>query len=1116
MIKYTFRLIKSTFNRFIAILAIVFIGVSFMMGLRGNYDIMKKSVEKYADETNFYDVQIYSNFGFDDNDVKAIKQLDYVDDVFASKTRDVYVKDKIGNIHVARVLEIDSNLNNISLNSGKMPTNDNECLIITGYTISEFENDDELSLYLEDEEINDIFKNSNLKIVGRAKSIEHMAETFSTSLLDNKDLNLVIYVPNNNFISEYYSCLYIKFDGSEQLNSFSKEYEDYIDANSKKLDEFSINQSQELRNSIIEDAIKEIEKGEKELEENRAKYQKDLDSVKKQLDDAWAQLEDAKKQIDEGELAIPSSRQELINGQKRIDEGYIELKEKEQVLNDGIAQLEKYGMTIDELDSRVNDIYSQYAKAENSLNENKEKLNNLKTEKQRAEDITSKSRFNNILEVSLVMSLTNKQRYPDEYARLQEIYDAFLFLQGYDERALVLNTQIVTMQNTLDIVNGLMKRIVTMSVPEGYAYIHGSIEQIRQGQVQISQAYIDLQAAQEQINNGCIQLNDGIKKLEDAKKLYEDGYKDYQTGLKEYQKGLDEFNSKMQDGEDEIEDAYKKLEDLQGVEWTLLSRYDTNYSFYAYKNNSEQMKSIGTIIPLLFFIVAALVCSTTMTRLIDEQRNQIGVYRALGFRNVEIVNIYLLYVIFASLFASVFAVFVGIYIFPTIIYTTWRLMYDLPSIIIFIPLDDLLICIFSFTSLMILVTYIVIKSSLRECPAQLLRPKAPKTTKQIILEKWKWMWNKLPFASKITARNLLRYKKRFIMTVIGVAGCTSLLLMGWGIKDSISSTVGYQYDRIFNYNYLVDLKDDRHIDQILNEINNDSNNEHAVPYLTYSTIVSKEDNKDEAITLVAIDSDNQEKAYILENYKNGKNVKLNDEGIIITDKFAKVNNIKVGDEITIESYNGTKAKVKVCDIVVNYVYHYIYISEEYYKQVFDEDIEYNKIAVRNINDSSELLKMPSKFRDVNGVSDFTNSKASFDEMISALNYIILIIIVVAGALAFVVLINLTNVNISERIREIATLKVLGFRHHEVNSYIFKEIILMTVIGAILGLPLGNIEERYIMSVIDMDMCKFPYVIKPISYVYAFGLTIVFALIVLVLTSRTLKRVKMVESLKSIE
>lgn len=1138
ILKYTLRLIKSTFNRFIAILAIVFIGVSFMMGLRSNYNIMHNSVEEYFDNGKLYDIQIYSTFGFDDNDVKALKNLDYIEDVYPSRTRDVYSRSGEDVDVVTRVLELESNLNSIELKEGRLPEKENECVMISSYSQNGINIGSKLTLYMEDEEASDNFKNLTYEVVGIVKSVENMTETLSQSNLDSKDLGSIIYIPNSNFIFDYYTSMYLSVEGARDLSSFSDEYKNYIDEKITLLEDFSKDQSQALRNSVIDEATAKINEGKEELEEQKAKYQKEIDDGKAKLDAAKRDLDAAKKEIEDGEAAIPEAEQELIDGQAQIDQGYATLKQEEANLNNSIASIESSGYTLSQLDKTITDTYNQYISVKNNNNELNAKKSEIQSGLDSAQDVINscqeKYGCSSSSDCERKIQTTNPEtdEGKEQIAELEAAIDAFDFIKNnqgkisyYDRQIsannLVLNAYDSTVVNTIkeatqgvtdpqvaSIINGID------GTESAYSAVKNLINKINSGKAEISNYYKQLEDSKNKIAEGYKELEAGKKKLEEGKVEYEKGLVEYQKGLKEYQDGVKEFELKIQDAQDQIDDAEEKIKDLQTAEWIILKRYDTNYSFYMYSNTCEQMKSIGDVIPLLFFVVAALVCSTTMTRLIDEQRGQIGIYSALGFSKKEIISIYILYVVLASLIASIVAVFVGILIFPTIIYNTWRLLYDLPPILLSLPLANLILCVSCFTVLMMVVTYIVIHSTLKDCSAQLLRPKAPKNAKQILLEKFKWLWNKLSFTTKVTARNLFRYKGRFFMTVVGIAGCTGLLLLGFGVKDSVNGVIGLQYEEIFNYNYTVSLGNDRHIDQVLEDISLDETNTSYAPFMQYMAPVIA-NGEDSSLNIYVISKDDLNKIFGL-TYENGEVANLSDDGVLVDIKYAKNNNINIGDTITLESNEGIQKDVVVSGTVNNYVSHVVYISDNYYKNMFNEGVEYNNIGICNITEAKSLFNLQTKYRDVINVSDFSKSIVRFSDMFEALNLIIVVIILVAGALAFVVLINLTNVNISERIREIATLKVLGFREGEVDSYIFKEVLLMSTIGSIVGLPLGRIIIGYVMDVIDMDMCTFPHIAHPISYVYSFIITIIFTIIVLFITRKTLRKVEMVESLKSIE
>lgn len=657
------------------------------------------------------------------------------------------------------------------------------------------------------------------------------------------------------------------------------------------------------------------------------------------------------------------------------------------------------------------------------------------------------------------------------------------------------------------------------------AAYEGLLDELLDGQAQLADARRQLKDAEKQIedgqkeiDDGWVQYYDGQKELEDGKKELEDarvelddGWVQYYDGIAELEDGKRELEDEVNEAKNDIAKAKQDLEDLPEAEWTVLDR-ESNYSQALFGGTVDQMANIGYIFPLLFFLVAALVCLTTMTRLIDEERGQMGIFSALGFSNNKIISKYLIYALLASLLGALLGIPIGMAIYPTIIYNTWKLMYNLPTMIISSEVYIVVLGIVAFASLMMLVTYYVARKTLKDKPAELMRPKAPKVGKKIFLERIDPLWKRLSFITKINARNIFRYKARFLMTVIGVAGCTSLLVLGFGIKDAIADIIDIQYGEIFNYDETITLEDLRDTENILEELKADSKVSEAVEFIEYSSKVYIED--EPVITIEVFNVEDIDKVIDLRERKSGKELSIGD-GAIISEKFATANNIGVGDVITIESANGIRKDIEVAGICELYFQHYLFMSAQEYTALFDERVDFDKIAL--ISDDTEYISSAyGEFAGVESITDFSGVVDNFQTMIGALNFIIIVIILAAGSLALVVLINLTEVNISERIREIATFKVLGFYDREVNAYIFKEIIFLTLLGALCGMPLGKLEHKMVMQIIDMDMIMYGENIAIPSYVYSVFITLGFTIVVLIVMSRSLKRVKMVESLKSVE
>lgn len=1093
---------------------IVLIGVGFMMGLLSTRAIMETNVDRYDDEYKLQDIQIYSSYGFDDEDVKALSKQDFVSAYFASKMMDVYAKTQDGFITIARLEEIDRSMNEFMLTDGELPSKPNGVLILdTGLSREHFVIGEEISLFLEDDDIKENLLRDKYVISGFVKSPSYMSNTLGTSLLKNLELDIVVYVPNENFISDYYTTMYFTANDSASFASFESPYDEYMEEVKADADYFAKNQQDNLKGKLLAEYRAEIAKGEAELEKERKEGQTKLDDAKKELDDANVKIIAGETQIESLRtvLSEATSRQAALERQygseanasmskirdiekadpndRSFDEIFGELAAdygayKALMAMDDTATIaaQSAGDTaIDQARKQMEDAEGRKSGLESERAELQAKLiDPLITEEERTQVATRLA----AIEVELGEIEIEKEAY-------KRIIDS------YEEAASQVDPD-ATKEERLK------------ALDDKYG---GSIEDTFNEYGKLQQDRAVYEALQQEVNLASQAISRIRSEIASAEAEIASGKAAYEAGQEEYRKGLIEFNLEIEKAEAEIQKAYQELEELPDAEWTILTR-DNHYSTYMFANNSKQMGAIGISLPILFYLVAALVCMTTMTRLVDEQRGQIGVFRALGFTKNQVIGKYVLYALMATAIGSILGIVIGMSIFPTVIYNTWRLMYDLPPMKLVLPIENIVICLVAFSLLMSLVTYFVVRKSLNEEPSQLMRPKAPKSAKKIFLEYFTALWNRLSFTSKITARNLIRYKSRFIMTVIGVAGCTGLLVVGWGIKDSIAGIVSIQYGELFNYNYSVYVEEKADIEKFVDVMQKNLDNEYVAPALQYASKVYI-DNDDPTINVVVLDARDSNDILKLRKTDKVSEIRIKNSGVIVSEKFAKNNGIQKGDYITIESEAGLKAEVKVSEVCEMYFQHYIFMSDEYYFTVFNEHPHHKIIYVKN-NVGEEFARDIENLDGFESVVDFSSMIEQFNIMIEALDFIILVIILTAGSLAFVVLMNLTQVNISERIREIATLKVLGFRRGEVSSYISKEIFLLSVIGGIIGLPLGVLEHHFIMNVINMDMIMFANNIKLPTYLYAYGLTLIFTIIVLIMTRRPLRKIEMIESLKSVE
>lgn len=587
-------------------------------------------------------------------------------------------------------------------------------------------------------------------------------------------------------------------------------------------------------------------------------------------------------------------------------------------------------------------------------------------------------------------------------------------------------------------------------------------------------------------------------------------------------KALDEFDTS------EIDKEFAKAEEeaLDGSDdwqWYVLDR-DSHYSYRDYKSSAEKIESIAAIFPVFFLLVAALVCLTTMTRMVDEQRELIGTFKALGYNKIDIVMKFVLYSFIASVTGGVLGCIAGLKMFPTIIYNCWNILYDMPDITY---ANHMLLSVISIGLMCLVIigsTVYACNSDLTEVPAMLMRPKAPKKGKNILLERIGFIWRRMSFSNKLTARNIFRYKKRFFMTVVGVAGGGALMMAGFGIKDSITSLIAKQFEEIVQYDVSVVYGES----DVENTVKEDSEFTDYISVYNYQSDVAGVENVEDESTqlkenvIINVVSDTQKfKDFVLFRKRNTKTTyEFGDSGIYISEKLAKDLGVKAGDTIYMQSGEDAKKPVKIEHIIEMYTGNYIFMSAKYYDEIYGEEYSNNCIyGMLDESASDNEAAIGEKYLSIDGVTAITfysDNIKRFNDMIDTLNLVTYILILSAAALSFVVLYNLTNVNISERIREIATIKVLGFYDSEVAAYVYKENIVISVIGALAGLGLGVILHRFIMDTIEMESIMFGNAVTPWSFVYSFLFTMLFSLIVNAVMYIKLKKIPMVESLKSVE
>ena len=609
------------------------------------------------------------------------------------------------------------------------------------------------------------------------------------------------------------------------------------------------------------------------------------------------------------------------------------------------------------------------------------------------------------------------------------------------------------------------------------------------------------------------QITEAQNKINESKKELEDGEQ-------ELAKNKEEFNTKIADAETKLQEAKDKINDIENPKWYILDR-NSNEGYVGIIQATKSMENISKVFPIVFFAVAALISLTSMTRMVEEQRTQIGTLKALGYNQFQIMGKYILYASLASIIGGILGMCVGFETLPRVIWMLYMMMYQMtPNVVIsfnwkygLLGLILICICIIGAT------IYSAIRE-LKETPSALMRPKAPKAGNRVMLERIPFIWKHLNFSHKVTVRNIFRYKKRFLMTIIGIFGCTSLIVTGFGIKDSIKTIVPNQYEKVFSYNMQVSVKDDISEEteqKLVADLRENSQIQKAIE--TDMTSVTAVNGDNEEDVQVIIPKDNFDGVVNLYDVKSKKTVELQENEICLTDKCAQLLGVKAGDTIKLKDDN-KEIDAKISNIVENYVSHYIYMSKATYENLFGEKYNTNVIFLKNVDlteaEEDELITNLMSKEGVSSATRISSMMGMIDDTLKSLNYVVIILIVSAGLLAFVVLYNLANVNISERIRELATIKVLGFYDKEVYDYVTRETIILTIIGIVLGLFGGYFLNYYLIGTCEINTLRFCKIVEPISYVYAVIITVVFTMIVNIVTYFALKKIDMIESLKSVE
>lgn len=1074
-LKDIFREIKISLGRFLSILCIVAIGVAFFAGIKASAPDMKNSADTYFDKYNVQDIQIYSTIGLTKKDVAAINKIKGVKSVQPSFSMDTLSQIDSTQM-VIKVISygIDQKMNKIRVVEGRMPERENECLVeassATNKLYGTFHIGDTIKLQSgTDEALSKSLKHTKYKIVGTCYNPNYLSYEKGSSNIGSGTVNSFIYIQNTNVLKDYYTEVDVCVKGAKDLDCYSDEYFDVVDPVLKKIKKIS----------------------NKQIDARIQSYQSELDEKKQEatdkFKDAENQFNDAQNKIDSGLSEIQSNELKLQNSKDQINQGWNEYYANLQLL-DNIPTLQNAIAQIEESEKKLPELLSQKEQVENGLQQiNAEgDLNTKRTLIQNAIDFID-------------IALKKLENYPDS--------------SDAETIRIKLNEKKELLQGQLSLIDQAIAKKAELEaiLPQ----IQSGIEQIQAGvakKAELQSQLNQLLNAKNELNNAYVSLINGQAQYEDGVSKIEDAKNELNKSIEQLTLSKAEFNIQKHDALRELSDAQLEIDKMEG-KWIVLDR-NSHYSYRDYGACADRMDGIAKVFPVFFFLVAALVCMTTMTRMVDEQRNEMGTLKALGYSKLQIASKYIIYALIASILGSILGCSLGMYLFPTVIFNAWNTLYNIDQIKFLFQPGLILLASGSVTGITLLATLYSIYSELIEMPSQLMRPKAAKAGKKILLERITFIWKRLSFLQKVTARNIFRYKKRFFMTIIGIAGCSALLVAGFGINDSISDIVNQQYNVIYHYDATVSAKTSEITSQIksLKGVKDVYEEDHLA-------VTTKIENKDISTTVHIISNDKKFKDFC--TLFNGNNeFDLDDSSVLISQKMATKLNKKAGDTIKIKDANNKVIKAKIKGVFTNYVGHHIYASESLYKS-WNTNAKTTHIYLIKSKKTTKKFErnLGNKIMNIAGVQSVTfysSLQKNFKDMIKSISYIVVVLVISAACLAFVVLYNLSNVNISERKREIATIKVLGFTRKEVDAYINRETILLTILGSLIGLGIGIGLHHLIMNLAEMDDIMFGRTINSISYVISFVMTIGFNAIINLCMHKKLNNIQMVESLKAVE
>lgn len=1023
------------------------------------------------------------------------------------------------------------------------------------------DDEEDLEIEIEEEEEKPNFLVTEYTIVGIViDAMDINSNEGAVAFRANSNTDYTFFVLPEAIESDVYTAVYITLTEADELLCYSEEYEERVDFFVSILeDEIKADREQSRYDEITGDALDKIEDAEGEMNDKFSEAEDKINDAIQEIEDARQEIADAEEDLIQGEKDLAKAERELAKAQRELERAERQLAEAREELKEGWDELEAGEAAIEEGEKALEEAEKELETAKEELDEAEQELNDAEAEIPGQFDTMKTVLKAEIITVERNITQTEAEivLLKDEIAQLEEEKEsAGVFWSSIQEAQLVAKqTELARKESDLETYNEQLdaynQSLADMEqqeqdayaeiedgraeiakgreeiaeaekeIADGKAEIEKNKKDLEEGRAELEKGQKEYDDAKKEVEDGWEQLEDGWAELEDARQEIEDGWKELEDGKEELASGESELNSKISEYEDKkseaeelIADAREEIEELKMTEWYISTR--TSLSGYNnIKTDAQCIEAIGNAFPILFLTVAILISLTTISRMVEEDRGLIGTYKALGFTDREIRKKYVVYALLACILGGILGLFLGFVVFPEIIFVIFGVMYQLQDYSLHFNFLYGIGGIILFIIGIVGAAIVSCQNELSKMPATLMRPKAPKNGSRVFLERFPSIWSRLSFLNKVTVRNLFRYKKRLFMTLFGIAGCTSILVAGFTIKDTVTELMYKQYGGAYIYDAMVIAEDQ---ETLLENLEGDEDIRSFLNMHISNIKIINAAGKEETVQIMVVPEGATLRGYINLYNEKDETLRLEDGTVYVTINATKLLDLSVGDMVSIQTMELDMAEVEITDIAMNYLGNCVYMTQGTYEELFGE-FEGNAALIRMKTDKAKHEAWGENLAKQDGILSATTSAGfedAADTVFRIINLVVYIVITLAAALAFVVLFTLATTNISERERELATIKVLGFFDREVHAYVNKETIILTSMGIIMGLPIGKVFGEWLMSILDMPSIYFDSHLYPISYVYSAGLAIIFAFMVNFITDRSLDRINPVEALKSIE